>query len=89
MTDNSLTIGDLKAQTKKWNEDNGSGSSETIEVTDREKDAIFTLHYKHGDEYKTRENCSRNTKIAEFKKELGETDEGDKYKLTFLDGTDA
>ena len=89
MTDNSLSIGDLKAQIKKWNEDNGSGSSETIEVTNREKDARFTLHYKLGDEFKTKKNCSRTTKIADFKKVLGETDKGDKYKLTFLDGTDA
>ena len=87
MTDNSLTIGDLKAQTKTWTRNNGSESA-TIEVTERELDAKFTIHYKLGDENKTREGCSRRTKIADFKKELL-SDDSKRIKMTFLDGTNA
>ena len=85
MIDNALTIGDLKTQTKEWTKNNGAESA-TIEVTERNTDAKFTLYYKLGDEIKEKTECSRKTKLADFKKELGET-ETEKIKMTFLDGT--
>ena len=84
MTDNSLTIGDLKAQTKTWTGFYGPEST-TIQVTDREKDAKFTLHYKLDGVNKEWPDCSRKTKIADFKKELLSKDSAKVIKMTFLD----
>ena len=85
MIDNAKTIGDLKTQTKEWTKNNGAESAK-IEVTERETGAEFTLYYKLGGEIEKRAGCSRKTKLADFKKELGET-ETEKIKMTFLDGT--
>ena len=46
MIDNAKNIGDLKTQTKEWTKNNGSESA-TIVVTERKKDAEFTLYYSH------------------------------------------
>ena len=69
MTDNSLTIGDLKAQTKTWTGFYGPESA-TIEVTDRKLDAKFTLQYKLDGVNMEWPDCHRKTKISDLKKKL-------------------
>jgi len=83
MTDNSLTIGDLKAQTMTWTGFYGPESA-TIEVTDRKLDAKFTLHYKLEGVNKEWPDCSRKTKLIDFKKLLGDPEKV-KFKMTFMD----